>query len=431
MSLPYLTSDFAGIGGSIKNRVEDFFVQEIPLYEPSGEGEHWYIEVQKVGITTFEAMHRLAKALHVREKDIGYAGLKDARAVTRQMFSVANVTEDAITAAFLPDMVVQMATRHRNKLRPGHLAGNRFAIKVRDVQPTDVVRLRPVLNRIEKLGLPNYFGEQRFGRRGDNHILGAALIAEDHTAVLHHLLGNDGKDEARRAFDAGDFETAIKGYPRDHGMERQVLSRLVKTGNPAAAVGSVDEKIRRLWVSALQSKLFNDVVARRLDSLNQLMDGDLAYIHQNGACFRVDSAAIEQPRADRFEISPSGPMIGGRMDSPTGEPLTIETAALAESQLTADQINANHRGWLRGARRPLRVQPTNITLEAGVDDHGAFITVAFTLPAGSYATVLMRELMKSDSLERSLERSGAAGGDERADAQGDEDGTEDGHEAQA
>lgn len=427
MALPYLTSDFSGIGGSIKNRVEDFFVQEIPLYEPCGEGEHWYIEIQKIGITTFEAMHRLAKALHVREKDIGYAGLKDARAITRQTFSVAGVSEDAITAAFLPDMVVQMATRHRNKLRIGHLAGNRFAVKVRDIRPTDVVRLRPVLNVLEKRGLPNYFGEQRFGRRGDNHLLGAALIADDPAKVLHHLLGGDEQDEARRAFDAGEYETAIKAYPRDHGLERRVLSRLIKTGKPAAAVGAVDEKIRRLWVSALQSTIFNDVVAKRIASLDRLMDGDLAYIHQNGACFHVDAAATEQPRADAFEISPTGPMIGGRMDSPTGEPATIEADAIREAGISAEQINAGRRGWLHGARRPMRVRPTNITLEAGVDDHGAFITVAFTLPAGSYATVLLRELMKRDSLERPR----VPGGDEGANAEEDEDGAEDGHQAQA
>src|SRR6476660_9878128 len=89
--LPYLT-DFAGIGGVIKQRPEDFFVQEIPLYEPSGEGEHVYAEIQKVGISTFEAIDRIARALDVSPRGIGYAGMKDAQAVTRQSLSILGTT---------------------------------------------------------------------------------------------------------------------------------------------------------------------------------------------------------------------------------------------------------------------------------------------------------------------------------------------------
>src|SRR5438132_3865616 len=92
MQRPYRTSDFPGIGGALKQRPEDFFVQELPLYEPSGQGEHVYCEVQKIGMTTFEAIKRIADALHVSSRDIGYAGLKDARAITRQIFSVRATT---------------------------------------------------------------------------------------------------------------------------------------------------------------------------------------------------------------------------------------------------------------------------------------------------------------------------------------------------
>ena len=122
--------------------------------------------------------------------------------------------------------------------------------------------------------------------------------------------GRDGprEAEARAAFDAGDLPRALDAWPG--GMERNVLARFVKTGNPAAAVRSVDERVRRLWVSALQSRLFNDVVARRIDSLGRLLDGDFACKHENGACFRVADAAAEQPRCDAFEISPTGPLLG-------------------------------------------------------------------------------------------------------------------------
>ena len=128
--LPYLTRDFPGIGGVIKQRAEDFFVQEIPLYEPSGQGEHVYCEIQKVGLTTFDAINQIARALNVSSRDIGYAGVKDARAVTRQVLSIFGTNEAAISALQIPNLTILWAARHDNKLRIGHLSANRFAIRI-------------------------------------------------------------------------------------------------------------------------------------------------------------------------------------------------------------------------------------------------------------------------------------------------------------
>src|ERR1700683_1191962 len=143
---------------------------------------------------------------------------------------------------FLPGMTIQWAARHGNKLRLGHLAGNRFAVKIREVQPTDVVRLQPMLEMIQRRGLPNLFGEQRFGRRQTNDQLGAALGRGDNEAVLKLLLGGaDAKrddqrtTEARTAFDRRDNAAAMQLWPRTGGMERRVLARLMKTHRPAAA----------------------------------------------------------------------------------------------------------------------------------------------------------------------------------------------------
>jgi tRNA pseudouridine13 synthase len=408
MTLPYLTRDFAGIGGTIKNRVEDFFVQEIPLYEPSGEGEHVYCEIQKVNFTTFEAVSRIARALHVPTKSIGYAGMKDARAVTRQVLSIAGTSEQAVMELRLPDLAVQWAARHSNKLRLGHLRGNRFAIKVRDVEPTDVLKLPPAIEVLKTRGMPNYFGEQRFGRRGDNDRLGAALVRGNDEGLLQQLLGRSDAAEAtgddsrtaegRDAFAAGDLARALDLWPG--GMERAVLARFMKSGrNAAAAVRSIDEKLRRLWVSALQSRLFNDVLAKRINWLDRLMDEDLAYKHENGACFSVEDAAVEQPRCDAFEISPTGPLLGCRMSQPGGEPGRVEQEVFASAGLSPGDFRSPHLGKVRGARRPLRVRPESVELAAGVDEHGPHVTVAFTLPAGSFATMFLRELMKSQKEE--------------------------------
>lgn len=409
MTLPYLTRDVPGIGGTIKNRAEDFFVQEIPLYEPSGEGEHVYCEIQKVGLTTFEAISRIGKALGMPSREIGYAGMKDARAVTRQVLSISGrTTPEAVMSLKLPDISVLWAARHANKLRLGHLSGNRFAIKIRDVEPTSVLKLRPMIAELTRRGMPNYFGEQRFGRRGDNDLLGAALVRGDDAGLLAQLLGRPDRAndhprvaDARAAYDAGELERALDLWPG--GMERAVLARLVKTGKPEAAVRSIDHKIRKLWVSALQSRLFNHVAARRIDSLGTLMQGDLAYKHENGACFRVDDAAVEQPRADAFEISPTGPLLGSRMSEPAGEPLGIEQEVFARYGLSARDFRSAELGKVRGARRPLRVKPKAVELAAGVDEFGPHITVAFTLPAGSFATILVGELTKS-SVEKPGQR---------------------------
>jgi tRNA pseudouridine13 synthase len=417
MDLPYITPDFAGIAGTIKARPEDFFVQEIPLYEPSGQGEHVYAEIQKVGLTTFDAITRIAKALNVSSRGIGYAGMKDAQAVTRQVISIFGTTPEQVMGLKIPGMTVHWAVRHVNKLRLGHLKANRFAIRLRDVNPTDVVKLQPVLKTIQERGLPNYFGEQRFGRRGDNHLLGAAIIRSDPKGLLDQLLGKPMPSRedpqttgARKAFERNDPKLAMKLWPRRSGMERRVLARYIKTGKPGAAVRAIDERLRRLWVSAVQSHLFNQVLSQRVAAGNydQVLPGDLAYKHENGACFLVEDATAEQARAANWEISPTGPLVGYRMTLPTGEPLKIEEAALAEAHLKPADFRKEGGEKVKGARRPLRVRPEDVDLQGGVDEHGGFITVAFTLPAGSFATVLMRELTK----ERPGATTGAEEGEE-------------------
>lgn len=404
--LPYFTRDVPGIGGEIKARAEDFFVQEIPAYEPSGDGEHVFFEIQKVGLTTFDAINRAARALGVGSRDIGYAGLKDARAITRQTFSVAGkgITEERVMTTPIEGVQVLWAARHGNKLRLGHLRGNRFAIKIRGVNPVDVVKVRPLLDRLHARGMPNFFGEQRFGMRRDNHILGACLIRGRPEELLHHLLGapdeqvdDSGVFQARRAFDAGDLEGSMHHWPRRCGLERRILARLIKTGQPGAAVRAIDEKLRRLWVSALQSHLFNQVLARRIETTDRLIPGDFAYKHENGAGFAVTDPAAEQPRCDAFEISPSGPIVGHRVTLPTDDALAIEQAVLKANGLTPGHFKQEGRDQAKGTRRPLRVRPEAIELAGGVDEHGGHITVAFTLPAGSFATVLLREVMKNDA----------------------------------
>jgi tRNA pseudouridine13 synthase len=403
---PYLTSDFDGIGGAIRERDEDFFVQEVPLYEPAGDGEHLYVEIQKIGLTTFDAIDRIARQLNVNPRDIGFAGMKDRHAITRQVLSIPGVSEEAAMKLQSPELSVLWAARHRNKLKLGHLKGNRFAIKIRHVEPSHVVRLTAPLQTIHRRGLPNYFGEQRFGVRGDNDLLGAALIRGDNKQVLHLLLGNPRADvdppevlQARTHFDRSEFEQSLRHWPRSFGMERRLLARFSKATRPGATVRMIDQRIKRLWISALQSRVFNEVLARRIDSIDRILEGEVCEKTENGACFIAEDLAVEQARADAWEISPTGPLIGYKMTHPLGAANAIEQEVFAKFNLTPADLRGAEKARARGARRSLRVRPAEVVTEGGVDEHGAYILVAFTLPSGSFATTLLREIMKPDRHE--------------------------------
>ncbi len=399
--LPYLTADAPGVGGRIKERPDDFVVEEVPLYEPCGEGTHVYLRIEKRGIPTLQAVREIARALGRRTHDIGYAGLKDADAVTTQMLSVEHVEPERIAALEFPRIRVSNVSRHRNKLKLGHLAGNRFEIKLRGVDPRRADVAQSVMDALSQRGAPNYFGRQRFGQRGDTWAIGRALLHNDHPEAMAIMLGRPGPldsgdiRKARRLFDEGDFHGAAAAWPFPFQEERRACRALARAkSNARRALGAVDKSVRRLFVSAYQSYLFNQVVARRLPDLDRLMLGDLAWRHDNGAVFRVEDAGIEQPRCDAFEISPTGPIFGHRMTAPTGAPGAMEQAVLQEEGVTLDAWGEGPRR-VKGGRRPLRFRPYEPAVDAGTDDAGTYIRLRFTLDPGCYATTILREICKT------------------------------------
>ncbi|MHC4923607.1 MAG: tRNA pseudouridine(13) synthase TruD, partial [Planctomycetota bacterium] len=257
MDLPLLTTDLPGTGGIVRATPEDFLVEEIPLYPAMGAGDHSYALVEKRGITTREAIRRLAQHLDVPERSVGCAGLKDARAVARQTFSVEHMEPRRLEGLELQDLRVLSVKRHRNKLKTGHLAGNRFVLRIRETSDGALEAARAVLAVLEARGLPNAFGPQRFGTRGDTHLVGRALLAGDFEEMLALLLGrpseleNDPRVlEARRRYDDGDGQGALDVLPRSFHVERRVLSRLLEGNSPQRAVGSIPKPLRRLYVSA-------------------------------------------------------------------------------------------------------------------------------------------------------------------------------------
>ena len=156
--------------------------------------------------------------------------------------------------------------------------------------------------------------------------------------------------------------------------------------------------MRRLYVSALQSAIFNEVLAQRIETIDRLVEGDLARKEDNGAIFPVVDAAAEQPRAQRFEISPTGPLPGYRGNLAGGEMGRIEQEAVARWDVSLDDFRRVGTLKVKGGRRALRFALNEAKLTASIDSHGPYLELAFTSPPGCYATVVLREIMKSESL---------------------------------
>ncbi|MFN5943788.1 MAG: tRNA pseudouridine(13) synthase TruD [Phycisphaerae bacterium] len=418
----YLTAAIPPIGGLIKQRPEDFLVDELPAYAPCGEGEHIYMLITKRMMSTMQMLDVLAKHFKVRSKDIGYAGLKDKHAITRQVVSIYAPGKKIEDFPMLQHEAigVNWADYHTNKLRPGHLTGNRFSIKIRNVNPMHVRHALACLKRLQTTGVPNRIGEQRFGMIGNNHLIGRAIIMQDYAAAVRELLGPSTvfphfNAEARELFTQGKYREAIMAYPHDARTECRVLNQLAQGRSERDAILSLDDTTIRFYLTAFQSAVFNAVLDERLaaGTLATLHEGDVALKHENHAVFLVDAATLAtdgvlldaqglttQPLASRvasFEVSPSGPMWGSRMLQATHAAGDVERRCLAALGVTPEDI-ARHdtasRWPLEGKRRPLRVPITDPEVEGGVDEHGAYIRCAFELPRGSFATVVMRELMK-------------------------------------
>jgi tRNA pseudouridine13 synthase len=339
-SLPYLTASVPALGGRIRSSPEDFLVEERPLYLPCGAGEHLYIRVTKRGLSTPDLLLRLSSQLHVKVQTIGVAGLKDAQAVTTQMVSLQGVKADTVAALPTDDrlLVLEVLGRHRNRLRKGHHAGNHFRLMIRDIREGTGDSLGQLFDELSRRGVPNYFGPQRQGRAGTNFQLGAELLQ-----------------------DAG----------RRNNMSRS----------------------KRVWfMNAYQSHMFNRIVAKRIESIDRVFQGDWAMKMENGACFPVEQPEVEQPRADRFEISPTGPLFGSRAPWATGYPGEIERAVAVDLGTTPELLSkAGSECGFRGERRALRVRLNELSWAL----EGSVLNLSFWLPPGSYATSVLREIIKT------------------------------------
>jgi tRNA pseudouridine13 synthase len=414
---PYLTAPLPGVGGEIKQVPADFIVEEVPLYSPSGEGEHTYFEIEKTDLSTPEALERLSRVLGKSVKDFGYAGLKDRKGITRQVISIAHIAPEALATLEIPQLKVLWARRHLNKLRVGHLRGNRFRLRIRGVARASEPQVSQVLEALAVSGVPNYYGPQRFGNRGDAHRVGRAFLKHDDRAAVRRILGHPSSTEhnphvveARARFMAGEWKEALEHFPSSYREERRLLAYLLRAGeNYGGARRNLSDASRKLYCTAYQSYLFNLSLAERLrvtgGDLGKLHAGDIAFLHRNGALFPVNDLEKEAPRATAFEISPSGPIFGMKMLAPTGIEGEIEQRILEQEGVSASDFHQlMPRLKLEGGRRPFRVRAEDLVWRFEESD----LCLEFFLPKGSYATTLLREILKNDEVPEGFYEEGDA-----------------------
>lgn len=340
--LPLTTAHLPGIGGRVKDSPEDFRVEEIPAYRPLGAGEHLYLFIEKRDLSTQDAARLIATALEANERDVGYAGQKDRHAVTRQWMSV-HTKRDTIEIAD-PRIKIIESGRHGNKLRIGHSRGNRFVVVLRDTAPNPAQAAQRILDELSRMGLANFYGEQRFGRDRDNAVLGAALLG-------------------------------IGDHPQ--------LGRAKR-----------DRFLRRMALSALQSELFNRVLTARLaDGLfDRVIAGDVLRKRASGGVFFTTDPATDQPRVDSLELDITGPLPGNReRPAATATAREREDAVLADADIPREAFDRGGEEC-EGTRRPFRVPVESPTVRE-VDPNA--VEIAFSLPAGSYATRVLAEVVKA------------------------------------
>lgn len=319
--------------GVIRSCPEDFVVEEIPRVSPEGEGSHLWLWVEKREANTDWVARELAKVAACPHRDVGYAGLKDRHAITRQWFSVpaGEGTEQRFIGSEIEGVTLLESHRHTRKLKRGTLNGNRFQLTIRDLQG-DVAQTAQRLEQIRAGGVPNYFGPQRFGHGGQNVQQGLKLL----------------KKRAR-----------------------------------------LNRNKRSIYLSALRSFLFNHVLTERLrnNTWNTIIAGELAMLDGTQSIFPCEIPDQEiEDRCKRLDIHPTGPMPGEGGTQPSGDVAELEREVLANWPELIDVLNSQR---VQASRRALRLHPAEMQWEFANDS----LELSFVLPPGAYATTVLSEVL--------------------------------------
>lgn len=337
--LGLFTIDIPGIGGRIKDTPEDFEVEEIPAYFPSGEGDHLFLWIEKRNLTSDDLISRISGALSLPLGEIGYAGKKDRNAVTRQFISIPRKAESRLGILEDPDFKIHSCKPHFNKLVVGHTRGNRFQIKIRGISEGSEERIRQIAERIQSRGFANFYGPQRFGSRGDTADIGFKILKGETAGLAKHWRSRGGKKFAMSA-------------AQSFLYNRYLLRRLIEAGS------------EMLWL------------------------GDVVF-KASGGIFKVNDLAAERKRFMNNELTPAGPIFGKKYYASSDEAADFEEKILAEAGIE-QSVFSSFGKLMMGTRRANICRPESFSCSIEADT----LNLSFTLPSGSYATVLLAEFMK-------------------------------------
>jgi tRNA pseudouridine13 synthase len=445
VGMTYYVSDAAGIGGRLKATPGDFRVTELeamdlePVSADPSVYPHLVVRVELVDWETNGFASALSNALGISRERVSWAGTKDKRAVTTQLMSVDGVAPEALPE--LSDSTIEVVGRAGRPVLFGDLAGNAFEITLRDVaEDADPTPITAALAEFAGLGtaeptdadnpmtvgVPNYFGQQRFGsRRAVTHEVGLAILRDDWEAAVLAYVGNPSETEpeatraARRyVAETRDWQGAGERFPAAMGYERAICQRLAEADaeTPASyrrALEALPTNLQTLCINAAQAVLFNRMVSERLardlpfdrpvagdvvcfsdaDAPADLSLPDVSRTQQVDA----DRVATVERHCERGRAFVTAPLVGTETTLSDGEQGEIEREVLAQAGISQSDFDLPGEFHSTGTRRAILLR-TGMTISAPEPTTQRF---SFALPKGSYATVLLREYQKTDPMARS------------------------------
>jgi tRNA pseudouridine13 synthase len=336
-----VSGDLAAAGLRVGSEPEDFVVDEELVFEPDGIGDHVLVRMQKRRLTTRDLVRLVAQEAGVPERDVGSAGMKDKHAITTQWLSIPGRARAPESWSLPSDVRILESARHGRKLRTGQQRGNRFRLRFVELESGSLERARAIVERIEQRGLLNYFGDQRFGRGGEN------------------------------------VDQALAW-----------LRRGARSGGPRGRF------FTKLYSSVLQSEIYNRYVSARVErGLETLLRGEVVRLQGSASVFVVEDVARELARLRARDIVLTGPLPGPKMKQASGEARDLEDRSLASLDLSAAELALLGR-HAPGTRRDVVVFPEHVSL---MSEPEALVVEVF-LPSGSYATELIRELTQARGL---------------------------------